>query len=148
MAIGHRISAPDSRKNALKCEKALPNRSPANGYPKGTVLVPLYQAQWRTMAPLCLIQGHSFGSFSLPSLLASFSPLWVLLVATFCPPDAHLHHRMGARCLSLSPLAAPFSSLWWNISGFYQIFLSPRLTPGRSRPAPALKIDTSHKDFN
>ena len=34
MAVGHRIKAPDNRKNAHKCEKTLPKRSPANGYSK------------------------------------------------------------------------------------------------------------------
>ena len=34
MALGHRIPSADKRKNALKCEKTLPKRSPANGYPK------------------------------------------------------------------------------------------------------------------
>ena len=34
MALGHRIPSADRRKNALKCEKTLPKRSPANGYSK------------------------------------------------------------------------------------------------------------------
>ena len=34
MALGHRIPSADRRPNALKCEKTIPKRSPANGYPK------------------------------------------------------------------------------------------------------------------
>ena len=34
MPIGHRISATDSRKNALKSEKTLPKHVLANGYPR------------------------------------------------------------------------------------------------------------------
>ena len=145
MTIGHRISAPDSRKNAHKCEKTLPKRSPANGYPKGTVLVPLYQAQWRTMAPLCLIQGHSLGSFSLSSLLASFA------TAQHHPKDRPFGNNAQTLLLQCpflrSPLSRPQHS---KLMRFKRISIKNRcfFDPGRSRPAPALKFDTFLKDFN
>ena len=43
MTLGHRISATDNRKNALKSEKTLPKHVLANGYPRDSTRVILRQ---------------------------------------------------------------------------------------------------------
>ena len=118
------------RKNA---PKTLSGQRISKGYPKGTVLVPLYQAQWRTMAPLCLIQGHSLGSFSLSSLLASFA------TAQHHPKDRPFGNNAQTLLLQCpflrSPLSRPQHSKWMR---FKRISIKNRcfFDPGRSPPRP------------